>query len=209
MKTKWKLVLLFAMFILTGCSARELEFERTYPDTTRLDEYRSQIEKIYALSSNDITTKVIEQSIQPRNLLFTGGTIDDSANVATSHYCWGKSFRDCEKMRAIYPSEDPLMSTILNISVKANGQVKVTPDSIDSGLPHPQELEVYFYDSNRTIKMYEKVLNDGSSIFKFTAPNAANSYVFMIKAIYDGKLHGISYYTIRIDVEWELLKRAA
>jgi len=200
MKTKWKFALLLGMLILTGCSERELEFERTYPDTTRLDEYRSQIEKIYALSTNDITTKVIEQWIQPRNLLFTGQTIDDLANVAASQFCWGKSFRDCEKMRAVHPSEDPLVS-VLNISVKANGQVKVTPDSIDSGLPYPQVLEVYVYETNRSIKMYEKILNEGTSIFEFTAPAEAQSYLFMIKAIYDGKLHGISYYPIRIDVQ--------
>ena len=200
MKTTWKMAILLAMLILTGCSARELEFERTYPDTTRLDEYRAQIEKIYALSSNDITTKVIEQWIQPRDLLFTGQTLEDSANVGTSHYCWGKSFRDCEKIKAVHPSEDPLMS-ILNISVKANGRVKITPDPIDSGLPYPQVLEVYVYDSNRKIKMYEKVLNDGTSIFEFTAPAEAQSHIFMIKAIYAGKLYGISYYPIRINVK--------
>lgn len=200
MKTTRILALLLAMLIITGCSARELEFERTYPDMTKLNEYRMQIEKIYALSSNDITTKVIDEWIEPRDLLFTGETIEDSANVVVSQYCWGKTFRDCEKMKAVHPDEDSLLS-ILNISVKPNGRVKVTPDPIDSGLPYPQVLEVYVYDSNRKIKMYEKVLNDGTSIFEFTAPTEAQSYLFMIKAIYAGKLYGISYYPIRINVK--------
>lgn len=199
MKFKGKFSILLALLVLTGCSARELEFERTYPDTVRLDEYRAQIEKIYAISSNDITTKVIEQWIQPRDFLFTGETIDDSANVVASQYCWGKSFRDCEKMKAVYPSEDTF-GPILNIPVKANGIVKITPDLVDSGLPYPPLLEVYVYDLNRKIIMYDKLVNDGTSIFKFTAPAEAQSYFFMIKAIYDGRLHGISYYPIRIDV---------
>ena len=199
--TTWKLVLILIMLIiLTGCSARELEFERTYPDTTRLDEYRAQIEKIYAISETDITRKVIEQWIQPRDILFTGQTVDNSANVGASQYCWGESFRDCEKMKAVHPDEDPLVS-ILNIPVKANGRVTVTPEPIDSGLPYPQVLEVYVYDLNRNIKMYEKVLNNGTSIFEFTAPAEAQSHIFMIKAIYAGKLYGISYYPIRIDVK--------
>ena len=200
MKTTWKCALLLAMLFLTGCSARELEFDRTYPDTTRLDEYRAQIEKIYALSSNDIATKAIEQWIQPRDFLFTGQTIDDSANVGASQYCWGKSFRDCEEMKAVHPSEDPV-GAILNISVKANDRVKITPDPVDSELPYPEVLEVYVYDLNRNIKMYEKVGNNGSSIFEFKAPAEAGTYVFMIKAIYAGVLHGISYYPIIIDVK--------
>ena len=200
MKSKWKFALLLALLVLTGCNARELEFDRTYPDTTRLDEYRAQIEKIYALSSNDIATKAIEQWIQPRDFLFTGQTIDDSANVGASQYCWGKSFRDCEKMKAVHPSEDPI-GAILNISVKANERVKITPDPVDSGLPYPEVLEVYVYDLNRNIKMYEKVGNNGSSIFEFKAPAEAETYVFMIKANYAGVLHGISYYPIIIDVK--------
>lgn len=199
MKTKWKIPLLLAMLILTGCSARELEFERPYPDTTRLDEYRAQITKIYALSSNDITTKVIEEWIQPRDFLFTGKTIDDSLNVGASQYCWGKSFRDCEKMKAVHPSEDPV-SSILTISVKANDVIKFAPDPIDSGLPYPQVLEVYVYE-DRKIKMYQKLLNNGTSQFEFTAPAEAQNYIFMIKAFYAGKLHGISYYPISIDVQ--------
>lgn len=199
--TTWKRALLFIMLIfLTGCSARELEFERTYPDTTRLDEYRAQIEKIYAISENDITTKVIEQWIQPRNLLFTGQTANDSADVGAAQYCWGETFRDCEKMKAVHPDED-LLGSILNITVKANERVKLTPDQNDSGLPYPQVLEVYVYNSIRQIKMYDKVLNDGTSIFEFTAPAEPQSYIFMIKAIYAGKLYGISYYPIRIDVK--------
>ena len=199
MKTTWKITLLLVMLILTGCSARELEFERTYPDTTRLDEYRAQIEKIYALSSNDITTKVIEEWIQPRDFLFSGQTIEDSAYVVASKYCWGTSFRDCEDMKAVHPSEDT--QEILNISVKANELVKITPDSVDSGLPYPQVLEVYVYNINRNIKMYEKLVNDGTSTFEFTAPAEAQNYIFMIKAIYAGKLHGISYYPISINVK--------
>ena len=200
MKTTRIIALFLAMLFLTGCNARELEFERTYPDMTRLDEYRVQIEKIYALSSNDITTKVIDEWIAPRDLLFTGGTVEDSKNVGVSQYCWGKSFRDCEKIKAVYPDEDSLVS-LSNISAKANERIKVTPDSIDSRLPYPQVLEVYVYDSNSNIKMYEKILNDGTSVFEFTAPAKAQSHVFIIKAIYAGKLYGISYYPIQINVK--------
>ncbi len=198
MKTT-KLALFLAMLILTGCSARELEFERTYPDTTRLDEYRAQIEKIYAISSIDITTKVIEEWIQPRDFIFTGQTIEESVYVGASQYCWGKSFRDCEKMKAIHPSKNS-DSTILNITVKPNGFIKIAPDSNNSVLPYPQVLEVYVYEDHK-IKMYQKLLNKGTSLFEFTAPAETKNHLFMIKAYYAGKLHGISYYPINIDVQ--------
>lgn len=200
MKTLRRFVFLFAMIVLTGCSTRELEFDRVYPDMTELDIYRAQLEKIDELTSYEFAEQVISRNIQPRDFIFISQTNDYSTIVEAVQYCWGQSFRSCEDMRAVYPLGNPL-DLITSISVEANGRVKVSPEPIISELPYPTELQLYVYDIDRKIRVYDKVLNDFSNTFEFTVPAEAQSYVFMIKAIYSGKLHGVSYYPIKIDVK--------
>ena len=204
---------LTVLLIITGCSQRELTFDRVYPDLTKVDEFREkrQLEIEEEIKSGPNT--IMETRPQPRSLIiydprkkksneeqqFDKKELPQGAHA--SQFCWEFNYLHCdERMKPVHPydsTEIELASIVLDreyfeVSIDTSRGVII---------PFPTRIEAYIYDRNKNIQLYQafEPKTEGQSfIFPVTLPSEPKSFMFQFKVIYKGDIEGVSYHPIMI-----------
>lgn len=203
---KFKYLILFvSLLVLTGCSERELTFDRLYPDTSSLDEARAkkllELELEIKKEGVDLASTLKKENKRPRTLHLS--SINDlmgySADV--TQYCWANKRDECERIQPIHPNDISGPFYNLNyLRVAAKEKLSLGVDISGSVLvPFPARVEAYVYDENKNLHLYEAIDNPGKN-FYITAPLKLGSYIFQFKLYYEGDVEGISYHPHGITV---------
>lgn len=196
MMRKISYLLLAFFFILTGCSERELTFDRTFPNTAILDEFREirqlEIEEEIKNAPNEIR----ETRPLPRSFLIYEPKTETSKYAHASQYCWDYNYLDCdERMKPKHPYDSDEIelqtlafnpNTILDIySEQGRGAL----------LPYPSQVEVYIYDQEKNLQLVHTVDDlTEHNMFKYKLPSEQGVYFYQFKAYYKDEIQGISYH---------------
>ena len=197
---KWinRFIILVCFLLLTGCSERELTFDRVYPDTSHLDELRENIQLEIKEEMKNLSAYMTENNVPPRSLFFTipnrGGY-----DIRAFQFCWAPILEECESMQPKHPYESKNNDLFAENS-NPNEVIRLTPDLAPGTVPFPVRIEGYYYDENNNLQFHEELVNTGDS-FLFTAPAESKSFIFQFKAYYEGDVEGISYHPYRIAVK--------
>lgn len=208
---KVKCLLIFViLLVLSGCSERELTFERTYPDTAYLDDKREKRKQEIEKEQKDIAAYIIDRNSAPRELLLTvklekEDTQDRHGYIARPiQYCWAITLEECERIQPIHPNDDK-RNTLGTLRIAANQKFSLSNflDIVPNPVPLPARIEAYIYDENKNLYLHETVYGTTpGSEFLFTAPNPG-FYIFQFKAYYEGDVQGVSYHPHGITVTSE------
>lgn len=198
-------LLLVVLLILTGCSVRELTFDRTYPDTSKLDEFRKERQLEIEEEIRNLPNTIMKTKPKPRSITVskpvdysTRTTISEMAISNVTQYCWDYNYLDCERIIPIHPYDFPHY-ILDSLHVKANTLVEIYADRDRINLPFPFRIEVYVYDQNRNLNLYQTIESD-SNTFELTTPSEQGIYMMLIKAYYDWEIDGISYHPVQMYV---------
>lgn len=212
MKKIPQLLLLIVFIILTGCSQRELTFDRVYPDQAIVDEFREKRKLEMEEEIKNGPKTIMETRPKPRSLIiydprkkpkenqdFNWKELPQVANA--SQYCWELNYLVCdERMKPVHPydsSEIELPTLLLDR--------KYFEVSIDTSrgviIPFPTLIEAYIYDQNKNLQLYQafEPKTEGQSfIFPITLPSEHKSFILQFKSYYKGDIQGVSYHPIMI-----------
>lgn len=215
------LTLFFIIIItLTGCNERELTFDRIYPDTAKLDEYREKRQLEIEEEIKNSPTLVLETRPKPRSLLINEPIVDiepseeldpseslepiepNKINVSSSQFCWDYNYLDCDaRVKPQHPYDIPLLALVdVKSVISSTNEVLQIFMELDRGsiLPYPTRIEAYIYDLNKNLHLYQTV-EDTTDIMQFelTSPSEPGSYMFLIKVFYKGEVQGVSYHPFK------------
>ena len=173
-------LLLTVLLIITGCSQRELTFDRTFPDTTRIDEFREKRQFEMEEEIRNLPKMIMENYAAPRNIeiVFRKNLLPLSAN----QYCWDLNNLDCERMTPVHPS-DIRNFHIESLNARKNELINVSVAQEPINFPTPTRIEVFIFDENRNLNLFQ-ALDSTSNKFDFRAPTEPGIYMFLFKVIY-------------------------
>lgn len=185
-------IIFVGLLILTGCSERELTFDRVYPDTSRLEEARAKNK----LEVENLVVTLNEQNTPPRDLFLFRPNSSRAYIVIGTQFCWAIKSEECENMQPIHPNDKEAPNYTLEfLHIAANEEFHIEVDTLNGPgvVPYPTRIEAYIYDKNNNLHLHEAIDNSGMH-FVFTAPSKPDSYTFLFKAYYEGNVKGISYH---------------
>lgn len=189
-------LLLIVFLILAGCSQRELTFDRKYPDTTKIDEFREKRQFEIEEEMRNLPKKILETSARPRSLEIM--TKKMLIPLDANQYCWDLNYLDCERMTPVHPSDIRNFNIhILNARTNELIEVSVAEDPIN--FPTPVRIEVYLFDENRSLDLFQ-TLESTSNNFDFRVPTEPGMYTFLFKVIYQSEIDGIAYHSLKVYV---------
>jgi len=199
-KMKWvsHFLILVGFLMLTGCSERELTFDRAYPDTSHLDELRKSIQLKLEEEIKNLPANMTENKVSPRELHVSIPNGKFSI-LRAFQFCWAVTIEECESMQPKHPYENKNNDLFAENS-NPNEVIRLTPDLAPGTVPFPVRIEGYYYDENNNLQFHEELIKVGDS-FLLTAPAESKSFIFQIKAYYEGDVEGISYHPFRIAVK--------
>ena len=86
----------------------------------------------------------------------------------------------------------------LTLATKGTIEISVEPGR-GAVLPFPNRIEVYIYDSDKNLHLYQAVGDTNEvKMFNLTTPSEPGFNMFLLKAIYKDEVQGISYHPFRI-----------
>ena len=187
-------LLLIVLLIITGCSQRELSFNRKYPDTTRIDEFREKRQFEIEEEIRNLPKMIMENYSAPRNIeiVFRKTELLLSAN----QYCWELNYLDCERMTPVHPS-DIRNFHIQSLNARKNELINVSVAQDPINFPTPARIEVYIFDENRNLNLFQSL---DSTPIDFRAPTEPGIYMFLFKVIYQWEIDGIAYHSLEVYV---------
>ena len=197
-------LLLVILIILTGCSERELTFDRAFPNTAILDEFREirqlEIEEEIKNAPNEIR----ETRPLPRSFLIYEPRSDTSKYAHASQYCWEYNYLDCDgrmKPKHPYDSNEIKLQTL---AFNPNTILDIySEQGRGATLPYPSQVEVYIYDQERNLQLVHTVDDlTEHNMFKYKAPSEPGVYFYQFKAYYKGEIQGISYHPFMFIIDW-------
>ena len=195
-----KYYLLLLLVILVGCSERELKFERTYPDTSRLDTIRAANKDVQQTTVDSEFAFLINSNTKPEQIDITVEGVDAGYASWPTNLCWSANYEECEDLKPI----DVFSNTNFDVpykSFKTKSKIMLTyynMATVYNQLPTPDEIEVYTIDRDLTLTPYPyRKINEYT--YEFTTPSdTTTTHMFMFKAIYKTKVGGVTYYPIAI-----------
>ena len=205
MKKVKYLILFVVLLVLTGCSERVLTFDRTYPDTSRLEEARAkkqlELKLEIEIEEDNLASTLKKQNKRPRSLHFYSETDTNAYSVDVTQYCWANKLEECGNIQPIHPNDNTTPYYILYyLRVAPNEEISIGVDSSNSAIvPNPARIEAYIYDENKNLHLYETIDKPGI-ISEITAPSNPGLYIFQFIAYYEGDVEGVSYYPHGITV---------
>ena len=206
--TKVKCFIIFVILIvLTGCSERELTFDRIYPNTANLDEMREKRKQEIKEEQKDVAAYIIERNLAPRELYLTLPDDEDKgAYLAKAmQYCWAITEEECVRIQPMHPYDDQVNQKympVIRIAANQKLYIRNNLDLISNPIPFPARIEAYIYDDNKNLQLHETVYGTTpGEPFVYTAPSTSGLYMFQFKAYYEGEVEGISYHPYPISVE--------
>ena len=179
-------IIFVGLLVLTGCSVRELTFDRAYPDTSSLEEARAKNK----LEGENLVVTLNEQNTPPRSLYLFRPNGSTEYTVVGTQFCWAIKSEECESMQPIYPNY-----TLEFLRIAANKEFYLGVDTLNGSeaVPYPTRIEAYIYDKSNNLHLHEAKDITGRH-FVFTAPSIPDSYTFLFKVYYEGDVEGISYH---------------
>lgn len=196
-------LILVVLIILTGCSERELTFDREYPNLAIVDEFREKRKLEIEEEIKNAPYRILETRPKPRRLLIYDATTDSYEYAHPSQYCWELNYLECdERMKPVHPYD----SSEINLSSMVIGRnsFEVT---IENGrgavIPYPDRIEAYIYDQNKNLQLHQAFdsKSEGQPIeFILTLPSdtGKKTYMLQFKVIYKGDIEGVSYHPFMI-----------
>lgn len=193
-----KFSFLILLILLVGCSKHELEFERTYPDTSRIDALKA--EKQAERQNNDSAfSYLIDSNIKPERV-DVDANIDVGYAAWPSVFCWAATYEECEHLKPIDSFNDDRFP-IRYYTIEANSKITITYyhlSTVNNKLPTPDDIEIYIFNRDLTLTPYPyKKINDYTWEFTLSSESKTTT-MFMFKAIYKTKIGGVTYYPIPI-----------
>ena len=198
MRWIYRFIIFLLFLLLTGCSERELTFDRVYPDTSHLDELREKRQVEIKEEMKNLHVYMTDNNVTPR-VLYVSIPNRGGYDIKSFQFCWAKTHQECEKLQPKHPYEYK-NDILLAVNLNPNEVLRLTPDLAPGIVPFPVRMEGYYYDENNNLQFYEELVNFDDS-FLLTAPAESKSYIFQFKAYYEGEVEGISYYPYRIAVK--------
>lgn len=197
---KWinHFIIVVCFLLLSGCSERELTFDREYPDTSDLDELREKKQLQIKEEMKNLPVYMRENNVPPRNLLVSTPN-SGGHDIRAFQFCWAVTIEECESSQPKHPFEYK-NNVLLAVNLNPNEILRLTPNMAPGIVPFPVRIEGYFYDENNNLQFHEELINTGDS-FLFTAPSESKSFIFQFKAYYEDNVKGISYHPYRIAVK--------
>lgn len=202
MKKIYQYLLLIVLLILTGCSERELTFDRIYPNLAKIDEFKEKRQLEIEEEKKNAPNTIRETRPTPRSLLIYE-PIDNVAKYANvSQYCWDY-YLDCdERMKPQHPYD--IITSKYSLPALTLSAKRTLEISVESGrgvvLPFPTRIEAYTYDYDKNLHLYQTVDDDteGIKMFNLTLPSEPGLSMFLFKVFYKGEVQGISYHPFMI-----------
>ena len=193
------------LFILTGCSERELLFDRTFPNTVILDDFREKRQLEIEEEIKNAPKTIKETRPLPRSFVISDPEAKKGAYADASQYCWEDNYLDCdERMKPQHPYENASI-VLKNLSLYSNTILEISSEQgRDVILPYPSQVEVYIYDQERNLQLVHTVDNlTEHNMFKYQLPSEPGAYFYQFKAYYKGEVQGISYHPFLFIVHLE------
>ena len=201
-----KLLVLSLLFLLVGCSERELEFDRAYPDSSKYNMLKTKKEARQAAQAEEIArensgfTFLADSSFKPVVILINQGHV-----IKPSNYCWKATYEECANLKYVEVFNDRILR-IYNLNYftfKANSKLTLSYNNISSiikNMPIPDNLEIYTFNEDSTLTPYpSKKINENQ--YEITLPSEITTYNFVFKTIYKTNIGGVSYYSLQITLE--------
>ena len=196
MKQIYQYLLLIALplIILTGCSERELTFDRTYPNLAIVDEFREKRQLELQEEIKNAPNTILETRPKPRSLI-----IHDLAYAHPSQYCWDPSYLECDsRMTPLHPYNNTQID-LSSLVLDSNKTIRITLDSFRGQiLPYPTRIETYIYDYDKNLHLYQAVDLTDIKGFNLTLPSESKANIFLFKVFYTDEIQGIAYHPFMI-----------
>lgn len=208
-----QLLLLFAFIILTGCSQRELTFDRVYPNLAIVEDFREKRQLEIEEEIKNGPQTILETRPQPRSLIIYDPRKKNNTEkrqlgqkelpqvAQASQYCWELNYLECdERMKPVHPYDSSEID--LPIIVLDRKYFEVSIDTYRGVIiPFPTRIEAYIYDQNKNLQLYqafEPKAENQPFIFPLTLPSESKSFIFQFKVYYTGDIQGVTYHPIMI-----------
>ena len=214
MKKFYSFILISLCVIIAGCSERTLEFDRKYPNTSKIDELR--IKKTEELLKGKVGTEfshllgsnVAPDSIKATYLITMGENaeikVPDGFNTNPLQYCWKKTVEECNHLTPIniHINTSPLESSGYRMSkavLKPGERVSLNMFNIIDKTPLADNIELYILERDGSLTPHPISKLDKYN-YAFDLPEDEKSYIFMIKAIFETHIGGIAYYPVNFNL---------
>lgn len=194
-------LLIAILFVLAGCNTRELEFERTYPDTTELNELRAEKQK--ERQSNPEYAKyahLINSNQKPLELRLLSSQPDDSIyvlDIQATNFCWKDSVLECLHLE----DNEVLSNSDLNLpiyTIQKRRLMTLSTSGPEETLS-PTRVEISVYDKDH----YWKPITYGMSnqyTYDFEAPAEVGTYIYIFRALFEDVIGGVALYPVMVIV---------
>lgn len=202
MKQIRRLVLISLLLILTGCNVRAVEFDRTYPDMSELDELKAEKENERKSRPEYLKyVNLIDSNTPPLPISLLSPNEDNSFNelkLQATHFCWKDSMRDCLHIEAELVLDDPDLN-IPEYTIKKRKSMTLSTLPISDETPPPSNVEFALYNSEQMWYPFG-FGRSNQYTYDFNAPEEAGSYLYIFKAQYDSAIGGVALFPVKLNV---------
>lgn len=136
----------------------------------------------------------------PRELqLHVGNT---SIYSPTVNYCWETDTYECSEEMSENPTEFLAAVPIPPAAVAPNTElVYALKNDGNASFPFPSSMQLYLHEGETLTPVGEPITDTQNPKITLETPSEQGVYVYVLIAIYEGELTGITHYAFRVQVE--------
>ena len=209
---KYISLMILIVSLLTACNVREPVYERHYPDTSSLEIARVKRDaEIKLQEQNTVFDYLIDSSTPPKDIAITvtepKSDLDNEPTTSkyqafALQYCWSKTYEECADIKPVnmytyvdVGRDDRFVLTAITVAKASHVEFKALSDS--GKTPKQDRFELYLLERNGEITPYP-LNNINGNNYSFKLLDEVNTYYFVVKAIFEEYIGGVSYYMLRI-----------
>lgn len=181
--------------LLIGCKPIAFEPEPYEPISSFVTN------EINMSESTEDKRPLYESNMKPRQL-----SVQAKDNFVLSDivkYCWSEKAGECAG-ELEHDSSKPLFSSYKQTFIQPSERIIYNLLSSNFGkefLPFPTAMQLYSYKDDTLTPIGDLVTNTESWEISFQAPAEEGKYVYVLKALYEGDINGVTFYAFEFRVK--------
>lgn len=182
--------------LLAGCQPVDFELEPHQP----ISSFVTNTSDVTDESTED-TRPLYESNMKPRELSVQSN--DNQILSPTLKYCWSKEPGECSG-ELTHNSSEPLISSYKQIFIQPSERIiynLLTNNFGKDFLPFPTAMQLYSYQDGTLTPMGDVVTDTESWEISFQAPAEEGKYIYVVKALYEGDINGVTFYGFEFRVK--------
>lgn len=136
----------------------------------------------------------------PRELLLKDG--DTSIHSPTVNYCWDTATLECSEEISENPADFLAAVPIPPAAVTPNEELFYTlANDVNKSFPFPSSMQLYMQEGETLTPVGKPITDTQNPNLTLLTPAEQGTYVYVLKAMYEGELTGVTHYAFRFQVE--------